>query len=164
MFRPRICKTKIVVAILAMLLFQRAVCSQNEFTRRSEDNVSDGVVGLWANEVTESLVRASRHWKSCRPKWMRVTAASRNPTSDAAEVFRSLHYELDPRGNLSHCKRRGELISELSSLQTSVGRLCQTENAGSNSIISLKCQRTIFLSTISDNRFGRRHASRLALA
>lgn len=138
MFRPRTCKTKIVVAISAVLLFQgvgypqsespardfsaarTAVglavedidgCSYNSVTRPnaacSEDNVSTELSAM--GEPGDRIARARRQALEILETRSACAAWFQESDRAASEVFRSLHYELDPQGT-THIERvRGEL-------------------------------------------------------
>jgi hypothetical protein len=137
MFRARMYKAKIVVAISALLVFQGAGYSQSEspaqrlssvrteFRLAAEDNdrcsesnearlnaaCTDGIVS------TELLVLGQRGDQIARARQeaLEILQAQNGCASwfqesdpDAVEVFRSLHYEVDRQGN-SHIDRvRGE--------------------------------------------------------
>jgi len=186
MFRPRTCKTKIVVAISAMLLFQgvgypqsespardfsaarTAVglavedidgCSYNSVTRPnaacSEDNVSTELSAM--GEPGDRIARARRQALEILETRSACAAWFQESDSAASEVFRSLHYELDPQGT-AHIERvRGEL--GVTSFKHPWGAR-STESTGSNSIISLNANGPFFFrqSRVTDSAGGMRPA------
>ena len=162
MFRPRTRKTKIVVAMSAMLLFRAVGYPQSESTARnfsaartavglpaedidgcfhdsvtlpnapcSEDNVSTELSAM--RERGDRIAHARRQALEILETRSVCAAWFQESDRAASEVFRSLHYELDPQGT-AHIERvRGEL--GVTSFQHPWGAR-STESTGSNSIIS----------------------------
>jgi hypothetical protein len=139
MFRARIYKAKAVVAILAMLFFQRAVCSQNEFTHRSEDNVSDELRSL--GQRGDKIARARQQTLEILQTQNGCADWLQESDPDAAEAFRSLHYELDQRGTSHIVRQRTDF--GVSHFKHPWGAMSD-ENAGRNSSIFLNAYGPFF--------------------
>jgi hypothetical protein len=139
MFRARIYKAKTVVAILAMLLFQGNVYSQSEFTQRNEDSVSDELRSL--GQRGDKIARARQQALEILQTQNACAAWFQESDPDAAEVFRSLHYELDRQGTSHIVRLRTEF--GVSHFKHPWGAKSD-ENAGRNSSIFLNAYGPFF--------------------
>jgi len=184
MFRTRTYKAKIVVAISSMLLSQGAGYSQSESPARNlsavrtefglaaqdidrcsdnngarlnaacnDDNVSAELLAM--GERGDRIARARRQTLEILEARNACAAWFQESDPDEAEVFRSLHYELDRQGT-SHVERvRDELGVGVTSFKHPWGAK-STESAGSNSIVSLNANGPFFFrqSRVSDSAGG----------
>jgi hypothetical protein len=171
MFRTRRCKTKIVAAISAMLLFQGAGhlqseaavhhfsvartesgfaaedidrCSHDSGARPNaacnEENLSAELLAM--GERGDRVERARRRTLEILEAGNACAAWFQESDPNAAEVFRSLRYELDRQGT-SHTDRVRDEFGFTSFKHPWAAR--STENAGLNSIISLNANGAFFL-------------------
>jgi hypothetical protein len=139
MFRARIFKAKTVVAILAVLFFQGAASSQSTFTQRSENGVSDELrsLGQRGDKIARARQQALEILQTSNgcADWFQVS------DPDAAEVFRSLHYELDRQGTSHIVRLRTDF--GVSHFKHPWGAMSD-ENAGRNSSILLNAYGPFF--------------------
>ena len=139
MFRARIHKAKAVVAIVATLFLQGVAYSQSEFRQRNEDEVSDELRSL--GQRGDKIARAREHAREILRAQNGCAAWFQESDPDAAEIFRSLHYEIDRRGTSHIVRLRTEL--GVSSFKHPWGAMSD-ENAGKNSNIFLNAYGPFF--------------------
>jgi len=140
MLRIPISKARILVATSVMLLFHGTVYSQSEFTQRNQDNGSDELRSL--GKRGEQISRARQQTLEILQSQNACSAWFQESDPDAAEVFRSLHYELDQRGTSHIVRLRTEF--GVSHFKHPWGAMSD-ESAGRNSNISLNAYGPFFV-------------------